>query len=54
MHEEKGNKFMFGVVPSQFVGEDGHLTGVCLSDGQTIPADICLIGAGEIDQFFKW
>ena len=54
MHEEKGNKFVFGEVPSEFVGNDGQLTGVRLTNEETLPADICLIGAGELIQLVNW
>jgi NADPH-dependent 2,4-dienoyl-CoA reductase/sulfur reductase-like enzyme len=48
MHEEKGNKFVLGEMPSEFVGNDGQLTGVRLTNDETLPADICLIGAGVV------
>ncbi|XP_062521188.1 apoptosis-inducing factor 3-like [Corticium candelabrum] len=48
MHKEKGNKFVFGMTPTEFVGDDDQLTGVTLSNGQTLAADICLIGAGVV------
>jgi 3-phenylpropionate/trans-cinnamate dioxygenase ferredoxin reductase subunit len=46
-HVAWGANFMFGSGVVELLGE-GHVTGVRLSDGVTIPADLVLIGAGVL------
>ena len=46
MHEEKGVKFQLGTTVSEFVGEDGKLTSVKLENGETLQADVCVLGLG--------
>lgn len=45
LHRGHGVDLRTGVGVSRIVGEDGHVTGVEV-DGETIPADIVLIGVG--------
>lgn len=45
-HESKGVRFRFGAQVAGFEGEGGRLRGVRLADGETIAADIALVGIG--------
>ncbi len=47
-HRAKGVAFELGAVIAAFEGEDGHVTGVRLSDGRVIPCDAVLVGIGAI------
>lgn len=44
--ETKGVKFAMENGVSEFRGEDGRLSEVVLKDGQTIAADVCVLGVG--------
>lgn len=46
MHEDKGVKFIHGSA-SEFIGYDGKLREVVVQNGEKIPADICVVGAGK-------
>lgn len=45
LHAEAGVRIVTGAKLSAIVGED-HVTGVQLADGQTLPADVVLVGIG--------
>ncbi|WP_435949500.1 FAD-dependent oxidoreductase [Psychrobacter sp. DM8] len=45
LHEEKGIKFAFGAGVDQING-DGKVSGVTLSDGSSIDADVVILGTG--------
>lgn len=45
-HEKHGVRFELGCTVEGFVGEAGHVTGVKLSDGRTLPCDAAVIGVG--------
>lgn len=45
-HEAKGVVFELGASVTGFVGENGHVTGVTLADGRTIPCDAAVVGVG--------
>ncbi len=45
-HEKHGVRFELGATVNGFEGRDGHVTGVKLADGRTIPCDYALIGVG--------
>jgi 3-phenylpropionate/trans-cinnamate dioxygenase ferredoxin reductase subunit len=45
-HEERGVEFVLGASVTGFVGENGHVTGVTLTDGRTIACDAVLVGVG--------
>ena len=47
-HAGKGVSFELGATPVAFEGERGHVTGVKLADGRTLPCDEALIGVGVI------
>lgn len=44
--EDRGAKFLFKDPPLEFLGKDGNLTGVKLSSGTVLEADLCVVGAG--------
>ncbi|ELT98767.1 hypothetical protein CAPTEDRAFT_220923 [Capitella teleta] len=44
--EDKGVKFVFANPPAEFIGKNGALSHVKLSDGSQLPADICVLGVG--------
>lgn len=46
LHEEKGVKFAFGAGVEGINGKDNQVTGVTLSDGNEIKADIVILGTG--------
>lgn len=46
MFEEKGVIFHSNASVTQFTGNDGVLTGVELSSGDILPADLCVVGIG--------
>ena len=47
MHQQKGVKFMMNVQPQRFLlSEDKDLTGVLLSNGSEIDADVVVLGIG--------
>ncbi|MFP4215447.1 MAG: FAD-dependent oxidoreductase [Phycisphaerae bacterium] len=46
VHEEKGVTFRMGEKVDSFQGENGSLTGVTLQNGQTLPADLVVVGVG--------
>ena len=48
MSESKGTKFILGDRLKEFVGEDGKLTGVVLTSGTELKADVCLAGIGAL------
>jgi 3-phenylpropionate/trans-cinnamate dioxygenase ferredoxin reductase subunit len=45
-HGQHGVRFELGASVTGFEGENGHVTGVKLADGRTIPCDYALIGVG--------
>lgn len=45
-HKRHQVTFELGATVAGFVGENGHVTGVKLSDGRVIPCDAALIGVG--------
>jgi len=45
-HEQRGVQFLLSASVAGFVGEGGHVTGVTLADGRTIPCDAALVGVG--------
>lgn len=46
MHEAKGVKFEIEAEVTDLIGEGGHVTGVRLKTGQTLPADAVVLGVG--------
>ncbi|MHC0052464.1 NAD(P)/FAD-dependent oxidoreductase [Actibacterium sp. D379-3] len=46
VHRSAGVDVRLNARMKGFVGEDGHLTGVEMEDGEVIPADIVLVGIG--------
>ena len=46
LHEEKGVKFTFGAGVDEINGEGSKVSGVKLSDGSTIAADVVILGTG--------
>lgn len=47
-HREEGVELLTDVSVTGFEGKGGHVTGVRLADGRTIPCDIALVGIGAI------
>ncbi len=47
MHEEKGVVFHLGSEVKEIVGNQGKVTGVTLSSGETVEADVVVAGVGE-------
>ncbi|WP_406031904.1 FAD-dependent oxidoreductase [Nocardioides sp. NBC_00163] len=45
-HRRRGTEVLLGTGIEQIVGSDGHVTGVKLAAGQTLPADLVLVGVG--------
>ena len=45
-HEKHGVRFELGASVDGFVGANGHVTGVSLSDGRTITCDAVVVGVG--------
>ena len=45
-HRARGVVFELGAGITGFTGADGNVTGVTLSDGRTLPADVVLVGVG--------
>ncbi len=45
-HEKHGVRFELGASVTGFVGANGHVTGVSLSDGRTIACDAVVVGVG--------
>lgn len=49
MHEEKGVKFVLGAEVAEMIGDDeGNLTEVALTNGQSLAADLLLAGLGVV------
>jgi len=46
LHREHGVDFRFGTGVREFRGSDGVLTGVVLTDGTELPADLAIVGVG--------
>ena len=46
MHEEKGVKFATEAEVSALLGDQGHVASVQLKTGQTLPADLVVLGVG--------
>lgn len=46
LHEEKGVKFAFGAGVNEINGEGSKVSGVTLSDGSTLVADVVILGTG--------
>jgi 3-phenylpropionate/trans-cinnamate dioxygenase ferredoxin reductase subunit len=46
LHSGHGVDFRFGTGVREFVGADGVLTGVVLTDGTELPADLAIVGIG--------
>ncbi len=47
MAEDKGIKFYLSSNPERLKGDnDGRITEVVLKNGETLPADICIMGVG--------
>lgn len=47
-HEREGVEFLLGTGVTELVGRDGHVTGVRLSTGEELPADLVVVGIGLI------
>lgn len=47
-HEAAGVRFAFEAGVTGFEGQDGRVTGVALSDGRVLPADLVLVGIGVL------
>lgn len=47
-HTRRGTQIRVDVQVTQFVGENGHVAGVELADGEVIPADIVMVGIGVL------
>lgn len=45
-HERHGVEFILGASVTGFKGEDGHVSGVTLSDGRLVACDAALVGVG--------
>ncbi|MFN4178317.1 NAD(P)/FAD-dependent oxidoreductase [Phenylobacterium sp.] len=45
-HEKHGVAFELGCTVTGFTGEGGHVTGVTLADGRTLPCDAAVVGVG--------
>jgi 3-phenylpropionate/trans-cinnamate dioxygenase ferredoxin reductase subunit len=45
-HEKHGVTFELGCSVTGFAGQDGHVTGVVLADGRTVPCDAVVVGVG--------
>ena len=45
-HRRRGTEVLLGTGIKQIIGIDGHVTGVKLASGQTLPADLVLVGVG--------
>jgi len=48
VHREEGVTVLEGTGLSEFLGSDGHVSGIKTSDGETIDADIVIVGVGII------
>jgi apoptosis-inducing factor 3 len=48
VHEENGVKFRLSSEIGRFMGENGHVVGVELKSGETLPADFVVVGVGVI------
>ena len=48
LHEENGVVIRRSVVVDSLIGTDGRVTGVLLSGGETVPADLVLVGIGAV------
>lgn len=48
LHESKGVKFYNSTSIAEFVGQDGVLRGVKLTDGTSLQADACVLGVGVV------
>jgi 3-phenylpropionate/trans-cinnamate dioxygenase ferredoxin reductase component len=46
LHRQHGVDFRFGAGVREFRGSDGKLTGVVLTDGTELPADLAIVGVG--------
>lgn len=46
LHRAHGTDLRCGVKVSGLAGERGRVSGVCLDDGQTVPADLVVVGVG--------
>ncbi|WP_309619597.1 FAD-dependent oxidoreductase [Salinibacterium sp.] len=46
LHEENGVILRRSMIVESIVGRDGHATGVALSDGEVVAADLVLVGIG--------
>jgi len=44
---EKGVQFQFQTTAKEFIGENGKLKQVVLTDGTVLPAEFCVIGIGK-------
>jgi 3-phenylpropionate/trans-cinnamate dioxygenase ferredoxin reductase subunit len=47
-HERRGTTILTSTAVAGFHGEDGRVTGVQLSDGNNLPADLVVVGVGVI------
>lgn len=46
LHEENGVRFVFGTGVESIDGDGSHVSGVTLSDGSTLAADVVVLGTG--------
>ena len=46
LHEENGVRFVFGAGVESIDGDGSHVSGVTLSDGSTLAADVVVLGTG--------
>lgn len=51
MHEAKGVTFHMGSGVTEITGDQGKVTGVKLSSGETVEADVVVAGVGELLDF---
>jgi len=48
LHEKNGVQFRLERVVKEFKGENGKVTAVVLDNGDTLEADVCIVGAGIV------
>ncbi|MFV3128336.1 NAD(P)/FAD-dependent oxidoreductase [Niveispirillum sp. KHB5.9] len=48
VHRDNGVIFRFGARVTGLVGDAGHVVGVCLADGDILPAGLVLVGIGAL------
>lgn len=53
MYEDNGVKFYFERGIKEFVGSDGKVTEVVFFDDIRLSVDLCIMGVGKGNNFFK-